>query len=80
MSGLPRFGLTVNFAPVAQLVEQRTLNPRVVGSSPAGPTGPQRRSETEATRGLSFGSSVSCHSSYIVEIAGSTPVYATNKK
>ena len=38
MSGLPRFSLTVNFAPVAQLVEQRTLNPRVQGSSPCGRT------------------------------------------
>ena len=38
---------TVRFEPVAQLVEQRTFNPRVLGSSPSGLTAKNRIRSTK---------------------------------
>ena len=67
-----RVAILIPFASVAQLVEQRTENPRVVGSIPTGGTSDYGRSADLAhlvERDLAK-----------VEVAGSSPVIRSKKE
>ena len=59
------------YASVAQLVEQRTENPRVVGSIPTGGT-----NTVQSTTGLSYAGVAHLVERHLakVEVAGSSPV------